>query len=85
MLSTIFIVHKVLHMLRIFPQFNPALSSQTKEALQDDFIKTDKVMLIISVLAFLSTSLISAYTYTHPKSNYNINYEAVFDSHFELS
>ena len=50
-------------MLRIFPQFNPALSSQTKEALQDDFIKTDKVMLIISVLAFLSTSLISAYTY----------------------
>jgi len=23
--------------------------------------------------------------YTHPKSNYNINYEAVVDSHFELS
>jgi len=50
-------------MLRLFPQFNPALCTQTKEALQDDFVKTDKIMLIISVLAFLSTSLISAYTY----------------------
>ncbi|MFT5661081.1 MAG: methyl-accepting chemotaxis protein [Sulfurimonas sp.] len=50
-------------MLRLFPQFNPALSSQTKEALRIDFIKADKMMFIISILSFLSTSLISAYTY----------------------
>jgi len=50
-------------MLRVFPQFDPNLPAQTKEALHNDFINTDKIMLIISVLAFLSASLISSYTY----------------------
>ena len=49
-------------MTRIFPQYDPSLSPEIKEALHIDFLKADKMMLIISVLAFLATALISSFT-----------------------
>lgn len=48
----------------LFPAQNPSLSSEIKERLKADFIKADKFMLLIGVLAFLTVALITSVRYS---------------------
>lgn len=48
----------------LFPAHNASLSSDVKLQLKDDFIKADKFMLIIGVLAFVVVSFITSIRYS---------------------
>lgn len=49
---------------KIFPHLDNKVSSDVKNILKNDYEKSDKVMLIISILSFLVTSLVTSYTYS---------------------
>lgn len=53
-----------MNMRTFFPAYDPSLSPEIRERLHEDFVKADRFMLIIGILAFLGVGLITSIRYS---------------------